>query len=397
MHKNNNNNNNSKSSNFISLEKISSRNMTDRINNEIPLSKSSWTFVPLMLLLISGLVTFPSFLDLHPSFASSVNQNQTIDPLPSWKEGTIKKSIIEFVQNVTDPANINYFISPENRIAVFDNDGTLWSEKPIPFQGFFAFDRVPEVVAKNPNLKDQFPFKEILAKNLTALKNMTEDDALNVMDVTHSNITQTKFDELVHNWSRTAKHPQTKRLFIDMVYQPMLELLNYLKANQFKNFIVSGGGIDFMRDALSSVYDIPSDQIIGSSLKYQFVDIYNNNFTNATGNRDRSFIFRTSQGGVFDNTYEKPANIQLHIGKIPVVAVGNSDGDFQMLEYVSQNNPSGRSLELLVHHDDPEREFGYDKGAEKTLAQAQDQNWKIVSMKNDFLNIFPAVNHTGLN
>jgi hypothetical protein len=390
---------NKKTSNIISLsKKISSREAIHRRNKQIPLSNPSWAFIPLMLLLIAVLVTFTSFISIHPSFASSAaNQNQTIDPLPSWKNGAVKNNIIEFVQNITDPVNINYFISPENRIAVFDNDGTLWSEKPIPFQGFFSLDRVPEVIAKNPRLKDQFPFKEILAKNFTALKNMTEKDALNLMTVTHSNITQTKFDGLVHNWSQTAKHPQTKRLFIDMIYQPMLELLNYLKANQFKNFIVSGGGIDFMRDALSSVYDIPSDQIIGSSLKYQFVDKYNNNLTNATGNTDRSFIFRTSKGVVFDNTYEKPANIQLHIGKIPVVAVGNSDGDFQMLEYVSDNNPSGRSLELLVHHDDPEREFAYDNGAEKALAQAQDQNWKLVSMKDDFLNIFPAVNHTGLN
>ena len=168
-----------KSSNIISLKKISSKNVTDRINKEIPLSKSRWAFIALTLLLISVLVTFTSFIDLHPTFASSANQNQTIDPLPSWKEGTIRRSIIEFVQNVTDPVNINYFISPENRIAVFDNDGTLWSEKPIPFQGFFVFDRVPEVVAKNPKLKDQSPFREILAKNFTALKNMTEKDVLN--------------------------------------------------------------------------------------------------------------------------------------------------------------------------------------------------------------------------
>ena len=390
--------NNNKSSNIIFIsKKIPTEDSIDHINKCILFSKSSGAFIPLMLLLVTVSVTFVSFIGLHPSFASIANQNQTIDPLPSWKDGTIKKSIIEFVQNVTDPININYFISPENRIAVFDNDGTLWSEKPFPFQGFFTFDRVPEVVAHKPELKGEFPFKEILAKNFTALKNQTEVDVMNLMAVTHSNITQTEFDELVHNWTQTAKHPQTKRLFIDMVYQPMLELLNYLKANQFKNFIVSGGGVDFMREALSSIYDIPPEQIIGSSLKYQFVDKYNNNMTNATGNSNRSFIFRTSEEGSFDDKYEKPANIQLHIGKIPVVAVGNSDGDFQMLEYVSENNPPARSLELLVHHDDPEREFSYDKGAEKALAQAQDQNWKIVSMKNDFVNIFPAVNHTGLN
>jgi phosphoserine phosphatase len=330
------------------------------------------------------------------SSTSSTNENQSsVDPLPSWKDGVIKKNIIEFVQNVTDPSNTMYYISPENRIAVFDNDGTLWSEKPLPSQLYFSFDRVPVVVSNNPSLKDKSPFKEILEKNFTALKDMTEKEVMDLFSATHSNISQIEFDNLVHEWAPTARNPTTHRLFIEMVYQPMLELLNFLKANQFKDFIVSGGGVDFMRGALSSVYGIPSEQIIGSSLKYQFVDKINS--TNMQVNNNKSFIFREPVLVSLDNTYEKPTNIQLHIGKTPVIAVGNSDGDLQMLEFVNDNNPQGKSLEILVHHDDAVREFSYDKGAENILNQSQQHNWNIVSMKDDFLNIFPPENQTKLN
>jgi len=325
------------------------------------------------------------------SFSSlSANQTQDIlDPLPSWKDVTVKHNIIEFVQNVTDSKKTNYYIPPENRIAVFDNDGTLWSEKPIPFQGYFSIDRVPTVVAKNPELKNISPFKEILAKNFTALKDMTEKEAMDLIVTTHSNISEMEFDNLVKKWAQNATHPETKRLFVDMIYQPMLELLHFLKTKQFKEFIVSGGGIDFMREALSSVYEIPKDQIIGSSLKYTFIDEINN--TNNDINNNKSFIFREPVLDSFDNTYEKPANIALHIGKVPVIVAGNSDGDLQMLEYADDNNPTGKSLKILIHHDDPIREFSYDKGAEKVLEEAKKRNWNIVSMKDDFTIIFPPL------
>lgn len=323
------------------------------------------------------------------SSSSSLSANQTPDPLPSWKDVTVKHNIIEFVQNVTDSEKTNYYIPPEDRIAVFDNDGTLWSEKPIPFQGYFSIDRVPTVVAKNPELKNISPFKEILANNLTALKDMTEKEAMDLIITTHSNISEIEFDNLVKKWVQNATHPETKRLFVDMVYQPMLELLHFLKTKQFKEFIVSGGGVDFMREALSSVYDIPKDQIIGSSLKYKFVDKINN--TNNDINNNKSFIFREPVLVSFDNTYEKPANIALHIGKVPVIVAGNSDGDLQMLEYADDNNPTEKSLKILIHHDDPIREFSYDKGAEKVLEEANKRNWNIVSMKDDFATIFPPV------
>lgn len=323
---------------------------------------------------------------------SSLSANQTqgiLDPLPSWKDVTAKHNIIEFVQNVTDSEKTNYYIPPEDRIAVFDNDGTLWSEKPIPFQGYFSIDRVPTVVAKNPDLKNVSPFKEILANNLTALKDMTEKEAMELIAKTHSNISEIEFNNLVKIWTQNSTHPETKRLFVDMVYQPMLELLHFLKTKQFKEFIVSGGGIDFMREALSSIYEIPKDQIIGSSLKYTFIDEINN--TNNDINNNKSFIFREPVLGSFDNTYEKPANIALHIGKVPVIVAGNSDGDLQMLEYADDNNPTGKSLKILIHHDDPKREFSYDKGAEKVLEESKKRNWNIVSMKDDFATIFPPL------
>jgi hypothetical protein len=325
------------------------------------------------------------------SFSSlSANQTQDIlDPLPSWKDVTVKHNIIEFVQNITNPENTDYYIPPEDRIAVFDNDGTLWSEKPIPFQGYFSIDRVPTIVAQNPELKNISPFKEILANNLTALKGMTEKEAMDLIVTTHSNISEIEFNNLVKIWAQNATHPETKRLFVDMIYQPMLELLQFLRTNQFKEFIVSGGGIDFMREALSSVYEIPKDQIIGSSLKYTFIDEIND--TNNDINNNKSFIFREPVLGSFDNTYEKPANIALHIGKVPVLVAGNSDGDLQMHEYADDNNPIGKSLKILIHHDDPIREFSYDKGAEKVLEEAKKRNWNIVSMKDDFVTIFPPL------
>jgi hypothetical protein len=341
----------------------------------------------LFYIVLFGIMTL--FLSSSINNFANVKAEDQNEPLPSWKEGIIKQKIIAFVQNVTNPENTNYYIPPEERIAVFDNDGTLWSEKPIPFQGYFSIDRVPNVVGENPELKNISPFKEILAKNFTALKDMTEKEAMDLIVTTHSNISEIEFNNLVKKWAQNATHPETKRLFVDMVYQPMLELLHFLKTKQFKEFIVSGGGVDFMREALSSVYEIPKHQIIGSSLKYKFVDEINN--TNKDINNNKSFIFREPVLDSFDNTYEKPANIALHIGKVPVIVAGNSDGDLQMLEYADDNNPTGKSLKILIHHDDPLREFSYDKGAEKVLEESKKRNWNIVNMKDDFATIFPPI------
>jgi phosphoglycolate phosphatase-like HAD superfamily hydrolase len=313
--------------------------------------------------------------------ATSDNNNNTLLLLPSWNEGDAKEKIINFVKNVTNPENSDYYIPPDKRIAVFDNDGTLWSEKPIPFEGYFALDRLENLSIANPNLKQISPYKEFLQKNTTALKQqLTEKDVVDLITITHSNISQSEFNNIVTNWSQIAQHPQTQRLFVNMVYQPQLELIDFLKDNQFKVFIVSGGGIDFMRQSLSSVYGIPPEQIIGSSGKYEFVD-----------NTTNSFIFRKPELNSFNNDYQKPVNIQLHIGKVPVIAVGNSDGDLQMLKYVDDNNNNdehGKALMVLIHHDDAVREYSYDKGAENVLREAQNRNWTVVDMKDDFREIY---------
>jgi phosphoglycolate phosphatase-like HAD superfamily hydrolase len=315
--------------------------------------------------------------------ATSDNNNNTLPLLPSWNEGDTKQTIINFVNNLTNPENSDYYIPPDKRIAVFDNDGTLWSEKPIPFEGYFALDRLENLSIANPNLKQISPYKEFLQKNITALKQeLTEKDVVDLIAITHSNISQSEFNNIVTNWSQIAQHPQTQRLFVNMVYQPQLELIDFLKDNQFKVFIVSGGGIDFMRQSLSSVYGIPPEQIIGSSGKYEFVD-----------NTTNSFIFRKPELNSYNIDYQKPVNIQLHIGKVPVIAVGNSDGDLQMLKYVDDNNDNdehGKALMVLIHHDDAVREYSYDKGAENVLKEAQNRNWTIVDMKDDFREIYPS-------
>lgn len=222
-----------------------------------------------------------------------------------------------------------------------------------------------------------------MEKNYTALGNQTEKDVMKLMAATHTNkiFRRQNLIILFINGLRPQKHPQTNKLFTEMVYQSMLELLKYLEANQFKNFIVSGGGIDFIRESLTSVYKIPYERIIGSSLKYEFIDKFSNNMTNnIASNNNASYIFRIPELQSIDDKYGKPVNIQLHIDKIPVLVAGSSDGDLQMLEYAS---------------DDPECEYSYDKGAEKALKEAKSQNWNIVSMKNNFVDIFP-INKIGL-
>ena len=227
----------------------------------------------------------------------------------------------------------------------------------------------------------------MLEKNLTNL-HLDEKDVLSLAIMTESNITQTNFNEMVEEWIKTAKHPQKQVRFMELVYQPMIELVNFLKDNKFKIFIVSGGGVDFMREALSKVYGIPYEQIIGSSVKYRYID------DTRSGN---STIFREPELNSFDNNEAKPENIQLHIGKVPVIAVGNSDGDLEMLTYTDDNNKDSKSFEIIVHHDDAIREYAYDSGAEKILIEAEKRGWNVVSMENDFLNIFPMKNMTDIN
>lgn len=335
-------------------------------------------------------------LIIEPTWAQTASSSPTTnrtqaggDPLPSWNDGVIKQRIIEYVNNITNPENTNYYIFPEDRVAVFDNDGTMWSEKPIPFQAFFILDRLEELSKSNPaEIKQNPQIKQLLEKNFTNLQ-LSEKDVMSLALLTESNITQPEFNNMVNMWAKTAQHPQTDRRFVEMIYQPMIELVDFLKDNHFKTFIVSGGGIDFVREALSSVYGIPPDQIIGSSIKYQYI--------NGTDPGNSTTIFRKQELDSFDNNEVKPENIQLHIGKVPVLAAGNSDGDLQMLTYTDDNNNHGKSLEILIHHDDGVREYSYDKGAENVLQEAKNKNWSVVSMKDDFVSIYPFENSTRMN
>lgn len=313
------------------------------------------------------------------------NRNATaVDPLPSWNQGNVKARILNFVKNVTNSENTNY-ITPEDRIAVFDNDGTLWAEKPTYFQGFFVLDRLEELSKSNPEISRNPQLQQLLNKDFTNLQQLSKKDIMSLVMLTHSNITQHEFNKMVQKWAETAHHPQTQKRFVQMVYQPMNELIDFLKLNHFKTFIVSGGGIDFIREALSNVYGIPPDQIIGSSIKFRYI--------NGT-NRGNSTILREPELASFNEKEVKPENIQLHIGKVPVFAAGNADGDLEMLRYTADNNSLGKSLEILVHHDDGVREYSYDTQSENVLIEAQGRNWTIVSMKDDFRIIYPDTNST---
>ena len=352
--------------------------------------------IPFFVLVVLLATAAVAALIIEPTWAQTASSSPTTnrtqaggDPLPSWNDGVIKQRIIEYVNNVTNPENTNYYIAPEDRIAVFDNDGTMWSEKPIPFQAFFILDRLEELSKSIPaEIKQNPQIKQLLEKNFTNLQ-LSEKDVMSLALLTESNITQPEFNNMVKMWAKTAQHPQTDRRFVEMIYQPMIELVDFLKDNHFKTFIVSGGGIDFVREALSSVYGIPPDQIIGSSIKYQYI--------NGTDPGNSTTIFRKQELDSFDNNEVKPENIQLHIGKVPVLAAGNSDGDLQMLTYTDDNNNHGKSLEILIHHDDGVREYSYDKGAENVLQEAKNKNWSVVSMKDDFVSIYPFENSTRTN
>ncbi len=304
------------------------------------------------------------------------------NPLPSWNDGIIKETIINFVKNVTDPQGINH-IPVENRTATFDNDGTLWSEKPVYFQAYHILDLI-----KDDETLQQIPvIKKVLA-NITEDSSkgtdITEKDVVDAILATIPNVPQSEYNRPIKEWIETAKHPQTGMLFKDMVFKPMLELISYLEANDFKVFIVTGGGIDFVRALSDSVYGVPPERIIGSSLKYDFKQTANGTYT----------IFHLPEIDKFNDEYVKPENIALHSGQIPVIAVGNSNGDLQMFQYASDNNDKGKSLILMVHHDDPVREYSYDKRAEQVLEESKRNNWNIISMKDDFKDIYPIGNST---
>jgi phosphoglycolate phosphatase-like HAD superfamily hydrolase len=305
------------------------------------------------------------------------------DVLPSWNDGAAKKSVVEFVAKVTKEGGAD-FVPPAERIAVFDNDGTLWAEQPMYFQFLFALDRVKALATQHSEWKDKEPFASLLKGDLKGALAGGEPAIFQIVMATHAGMTTEEFEKIVKDWIATAKHPMTKRPYTEMVYQPMLELLTYLRANGFKTFIVSGGGIEFMRPWTEKIYGIPPEQVIGSSgkLKFEMRD-------------GKPALMKLPELNFFDDKAGKPVGIQTYIGRRPVMAFGNSDGDQQMLEWATAG--SGARFGLIVHHTDAEREWAYDRTShigqlDKARDEAQAKGWTVVNMKDDWKTIFPSEN-----
>jgi phosphoserine phosphatase len=301
------------------------------------------------------------------------------DALPSWNEGASRSAILDFVNRVTDADGPEFVPQPE-RIAVFDNDGTLWAEQPAYFQLLFAIDRVKAMATDHPEWATTQPFQAVLENDMAALAASGEHGLLELVLATHAGITTDEFEQIVTAWLAEARHPTSGRPFTEMVYQPMLELLDHLRANGFKTFIVSGGGIEFMRPWTEGVYGIPPEQVVGSSIKTVFEMT------------DEGLVLRRlPEINFIDDKAGKPVGINSHIGRRPIAAFGNSDGDLQMLQYTAAGD--GARLMLYVHHDDAEREWAYDRQShigrlDKGLDEAAANGWTVVSMKNDWNRIF---------
>jgi hypothetical protein len=302
------------------------------------------------------------------------------DPLPSWNETASKKAIIAFVGKVTKEGSPD-FVPPAERIATLDNDGTLWAEQPMYFQLLFAMHRVGVLAPQHPEWKTQEPFASLLKGDVKGALAGGEKAIFEIVMATHAGMTTEEFEKIVKDWIATAKHPKTGRLLTEMIYQPMHELLVYLRANGFKTFIVSGGGIEFMRPWTEKVYGIPPEQVIGSSGKTRFEM------------RDgKPVLVKLPEINFIDDKAGKPIGINQHIGRRPLAAFGNSDGDLQMLQYTAAG--SGPRFCLFVHHTDAEREFTYDRKShigqlDKGLDEAAAKGWTVVSMKDDWKTIFP--------
>jgi phosphoglycolate phosphatase-like HAD superfamily hydrolase len=328
-------------------------------------------FIPLLLAVAAGLA---------PSTAARPQPPVIADPLPSWNETPTKKAITGFVVRVTKEGSPD-FVPPAERIAVFDNDGTLWCEQPGYTQGVFAFDRVKAMAEKHPEWKNKQPFKAVLEGDHKALAAAGEKALAEIVAATHTGMTLDEFSQSVTDWIETARHPKYQRPYTECVYQPMLELLAYLRANGFKTHIVSGGTADFMRPWVEKVYGVPPEQVIGTTFKTKYVV------------RDgKPEIVIEPQIDLIDDHAGKPVGIARLIGRRPVMAFGNSDGDFEMLEYTTAGK--GPRFGLLVHHTDVEREYAYDRTShvgrlDKGLDAAPKRGWVVASIKDDWKAVFP--------
>lgn len=313
--------------------------------------------------------------------ASACENPSKKSELPSWNNTDTKQSIINFVESVTDESN-EAFIPIKDRIAVFDNDGNLWSEQPMYFQVLFAFDFIKKNAQDHPEWVKNPTLKAIIDNDQKTISNFGVHQLLDIVSASHGNMSSEQFKENVQEWLKTAKHPSKQMAYNKMIYQPMIELLEYLRANNFKTYIVSGGGVAFLRVWAEDAYGIPPEQIIGSSLKAEFVH-------DSTG----TYIKKLGELNFLDDKEGKPIMINQVIGKKPVFCSGNSDGDLAMMQWTATN--SYRNFNLLLHHTDAEREFAYDKESHvgklvKALTEAQKNNWTVIDMKRDWKTIYSS-------
>ncbi len=302
------------------------------------------------------------------------------DPLPSWNDGAAKQAILRFVETVTDQSDSRFVPEPE-RIAVFDNDGTLWSEQPVYFQLLFAIDRIRALAPEHPDWKATQPFRAVLENDMEALLASGHEGLLQLVMASHAGMTTAEFEQIVDDWIAAARHPRFGRPFTECVYQPMLEVLAYLRANGFKTFIVSGGGIEFMRPWVEEVYGIPPEQVVGSTIntEYEIRD-------------GKPVLMRLPEIDFIDDKEGKPVGIHRFIGRRPIAAFGNSDGDLQMLQWTAAGD--GERLMVIVRHTDAEREWAYDREShigrlDKALDEAGERGWTVIDMRTDWRVIYP--------
>jgi len=313
--------------------------------------------------------------------ATTLPESGRTEPLPSWNRGAARDAILKFVERTTSTGSAEYVAEPE-RIAVFDNDGTLWSEQPAYFQLLFAMDRIRAMAPDHPEWTNQQPFQGVLEGDLEAVIATGKAGLFKLLMASHAGMTTAEFEKIVNAWVATARHPQLDRPYTELVYQPMLEVLDYLRANGFRTYIISGGGIEFMRPWAERVYGIPPEQVFGSSIKVAFEY------------RDgEPVLIRQPEIDFVDDKEGKPVGIHRFIGRRPIAAFGNSDGDLQMLQWTTAG--PGTTLAVVVHHTDAEREWAYDKNShigrlDTALDEAEAKDWLVVDMKRDWKTVHPA-------
>ena len=316
---------------------------------------------------------------ISPTMLASGEHAQGQALLPSWNDGPTKQSIVDFVRRVTTTGDPQ-FVKPEERIAVFDNDGTLWSEQPMIFQFAFAIDRLKALAPQHPEWKDKQTLAAVLAGDMKAVAAGGEHAIVELVMVTHAGTTTDEFSKIVEDWIASARHPRFNRPYTEVIFRPMLELLNYLRAHGLKTFVVSGGGVEFMRVWVEKVYGIPPEQVVGSSIVTKFEML-----------AGAPVLTRLPRVNFIDDNVGKPVGINMHIGRRPIAAFGNSDGDLQMLQWTAAS--TGTRFGLLVHHTDAVREYAYEATPfgklDVALREAEAKGWTVVDMKQDWNRIYP--------